>query len=298
MKAILTGIILLMSAVLIGQQSIDLANVYYRTSPYNKLNDGSDQKHLNTIGVDAKLPVVINKSNVFILGLEHQHNSINSLNDVHRNLEFSTNALQLGIEHTWNSKSKLLMLSFTRLNSDFNRIDATHLQQGGLVLGTTKRNETFEWKYGLYYNAEFYGNMFVPLFGFNWKINDALTMKAVLPVSFDLAYKCDSNLIAGLKFEGTNASFRTNQNDNSTPSYIDKADNNLWVYTEFEMAKNIWFHAKLGHSILRNYKMYDNEEVMDWKLGPINMGDNRSTNNSSFKNGLSLEARFIYRLPI
>ena len=189
-------------------------------------------------------------------------------------------------------------MSMTRLNSDFSSIDASHFQQGGLALGTTSRNENFDWKYGLYYNAEFFGPMFVPLFGFKWKINEHWRFKVVVPVNLEISYTTDKNLIAGLKFEGVNGSFRTNQNAMGVDSYIDKADNNLWAFTEFEMGKNVWFHLKAGYSILRKYRMYSNDDTIDWKLGPVNFGNDRVDVSPAFDNGLSFEARMIYRLPL
>lgn len=298
MKTILIVLITLAISPIFGQKSIDLANVYYRTSPFNSVKDSLGKKQLNTIGVDVKLPIVLNKENVLILGADYQQSTIGSTQETVRDMTFSTSTLQIGLEHKWNKKSKMLFMSMTRLNSDFNSVNINHFQQGGLVLGTTARNENFDWKYGMYYNAEFFGHMFVPLFGFNWKMNEHWRFKLVVPVNMEISYTSDKNLIAGLKFEGVNGSFRTNQNPMGVDSYIDKADNNLWAFTEFEIGKNVWFHAKAGYSILRKYRMFSNDESIDWKLGPVNFGDDRSEVKSSFENGLSFEARFIYRLPI
>lgn len=284
-----------------SQQWVDLANVYWRTSPMNAADSSTQQWNLNTYAVDLKAPVVLNDDNVLIFGLEYQQNSISRVSSTLDPLNFSSSMLQIGWEHKWNEKSKMLFMSMTRFNSDFKFVDINHFQQGGLALGTTSRSDNFDWKYGLYYNAEFFGPMFVPLFGFNWKINEKWRFKLVIPVNFELSYQPKKWFRTGLRFDGVNASYRTNLNtglDFINGYHIDKADNNLWGFAEFHIGKNMWLHAKAGYSVLRKYRVYNDTEKMDVKFGPVNVGDNRTVTTPIFKNGMSFEARFIYRLPL
>lgn len=299
MKRILAALIFFTTTISFGQNSIDLANVYYRVSPYNKVEDSALSRHLTTFSADVKLPLVINSSNVALVGLEFQQNSIQTTKmQSNTDLRFSSAGIQIGLEHNWNAKSKMLFMSMTRLNSDFKAISISDFQQGGLVLGTTKHSDDFDWKYGVYYNREFFGSMIVPLFGFNWKMNDHWRLKLIVPLNLELSYRTDKNLITGLRFDGVNSSFRTNQNPLMKDAYIDKADNNIWAFTEFEVGKNCWFHIKAGYSLLRKYRVYREDDKLDWKLGPVNFGDNRVETKKSFENGLSFEARFIYRLNL
>jgi len=281
-----------------SQNSIDLANVYYRTSPLNSVQDSAHSYNLNTVAVDLKLPLVINDNNVALVGVDYQNNTIQANHIDREKLKFSSAAVQIGLEHKWNNKSKMLFMSITRLNSDFKSININHLQEGGLVLGTTSRSANFDWKYGGYYNREFFGPMFVPLFGFNWKMNDKWRLKLIIPLNFELSYQHTPSFISGIRFEGVNASFRTNQNPLNENAYIDKADNNCWAFTEFELGKNCWLHLKAGYSILRKYRIYNQTDEMNWKLGPINIGDDRTVIEQQFQNGFSFEARFIYRLQL
>ena len=276
-----------------AQNSIDLANVYWRTSPANKIENSKEQIFMNMVAIDFKLPIVLDDKNILIFGTEYQQTTLQSTNRELYAENFSSTALQIGYGHRWNTKSKVLLMSFTRLNSDFGNFSINQLQQGGLVLGTTARTSNFDWKYGMYYNAEFFGPMFVPLFGFNWKMNEKWRLKLVIPLNFELSYKPNTTFITGLRFDGVNASYRTKRNN-----YIDKADNNLWFFAEKNIGKNIWFHVKAGYSILRKYRTYEGDEQMNFKVGPVNFGDQRKDATSRFENGLSLEARFIYRLPL
>lgn len=283
------------------QNSIDLANVYWRTSPGNTVGSSDLKRNFNMYVADAKLPIVLNDENVFILGLEYQHNTITLQDDIFSgalNYEFASSTFQLGLEHKWNAKSKMLFMAIPRLNTDYNSVDISHFQLGGLAFGTTSRSENFDWKYGLYYNGEFFGPMFVPLFGFNWKINEKWRLKTVIPINLELSYQPKDWLRSGLRFDGVNGSYKTSPGVFFPNYHLDKADNNVWAFTEFNLGKNVWFHLKGGASVLRKYRFYQDDNTLNLKLGPVNIGDDRPTTSSLFENGWSFEARFIYRLPL
>lgn len=305
MKTLLTTLVLLTLTSVRAQNWIDLGNIYWRTSPFNNIEGSSEKRNLNMYAADAKIPLVIDDNNVIIVGLEYQHNTITSNDPLWPNYSFSSSMLQLGWEHKWNDKSKMLFMAIPRFNSDYNDVNIGHFQMGGLALGTTKRNENFDWKYGMYYNGELFGPMFVPLFGFNWKINDKWRYKMLIPLNFELSYQPGERFRTGLRFDGVNASYAY-QGIAGNPlinGYIDKADNNAWLFSEFHFGKNIWFHLKAGHSVLRKYRFFREGDQMITKLGPVNIGDARNNGVPLdvpvfFKNGFSFEARFIYRLPL
>lgn len=301
MKKLLLFLIIIQSFAGRTQNHIDLANVYWRTSPGNAIEGSNERRNFNMYVADAKLPLVLNDRNVFIIGAEYQHNSITYADEPFigaPEYEFASSTLQLGLEHKWNDRSKMLFMGLGRLNTDYSNITTKHFQLGGLAFGTTSRSENFDWKYGLYYNGEFFGKMFVPLFGFNWKINDKWRLKTVIPVNLELTYQPKDWFRAGLRFDGVNGSYRIGPNVFSPNYHLDKADNNVWAFTEVNLGKNVWIHVKAGHSVLRKYRFYPDEEKLALKLGPVNLGDNRQVTTPLFENGISFEMRFIYRLPL
>jgi len=302
-QLIITALVSLIQLIGFAQNHIDLANVYMRYSPGNAIEGSKQQRNFSMYVADAKLPLVINDNNVALIGMEYQQNQITYTGSEtnHVDYRFSSSTLQVGLEHKWNNRSKLLFMGFGRLNGYYREIESNAFQLGGLAFGTTKRSENFEWKYGLYYNGEFFGPMFVPLFGFNWKINERWRLKTVLPINLELSYQPNANLRAGLRFDGVNGSYRMKPLPKSlfmTDYHVDKADNNVWLFGEAHLGKNIWFHLKAGHSVLRKYRFYENNEKLALKLGPVNIGDDRPETVSLFENGWSFEARFIYRLPL
>jgi len=290
-----------------AQNWVDLANVYWRTSPSSSFDNIDDYKrNMNMYVVDAKLPIVLGDNNVLIFGLEYQHTNITSNTALYSDYSFSSSMLQIGWDHKWNDKSKMLFMTIPRLQTDFNDVGISHFQLGGIALGTTSRNENFDWKYGLYYNGEFFGPMFVPLLGFNWNIpNHKMRFKIVIPLNFEFSYQPKEWFRTGVRFDGVNASYMYQMSAGNPWStvYMDKADNNVWAFSEFHLGANVWFHLKAGHSVLRKYRFFQPSDKMNLKLGPVNIGDNRNFGDPSLvpiqlKDGWSFEARIIYRLPL
>ena len=286
-----------------AQNWVDLVTVTNKYSPNNQIESDPNTRNLFTLGINAKLPIVLNDDNVLIIGLDHQYNSITtnyspgsvgSFNEY----PFSSSMLQFGLSHDWNEKSKTFFMLMGRLNSDHYDVNFSHLQLAGLALTTTKRTKDFHWKYGVYYNAEFFGPMIVPLFGFNWKINEKWRLKTVIPINFELSYQPKSWFRSGLFFEGINASYRVFNYSTIKDDYLDKADNNISLFSEIHLGKNIWLHGKAGISIIRQYRVFENDEQLTLKLGPVNIGDNRPETQALFKDGVFIEGKIIYRLPI
>ncbi|MEX1002892.1 MAG: DUF6268 family outer membrane beta-barrel protein [Crocinitomicaceae bacterium] len=302
MKVTLNCLLIFCIGTASAQNWVDLGNIYWRTSPHNSIEGSTDKRNFNMFAADVKLPVVLNDQSVLIFGLGYQHNQFTAVDEASTltQLDFSSAELQIGMEHKWNDRFKTLFMMIPRMNTDYTQVDIHHFQLAGAVLNTYKRNDQFEWKYGLYYSPEFFAPMFVPLFGFDWKINEKWQFKMMIPVNFELAYRPKDWMRCGLRFDGVNASYRYQliPSQDNTQTYIDKADNNGWVFTEFNLGKNIWFQLKGGYSVLRKYRFYDPDDRMNLKLGPVNIGDNRTSATPLFKNGWSFETRFIYRLPI
>lgn len=306
MKNALLCLFLLSSGMIRAQNWIDLFNVYYRISPGNDIPYGPDaQRDFSLFTADCKIPVVLNQMNVLIFGYEFHHTWIKTSEPGFTNYSFASHNLQVGLEHKWSGKSKMMFMIMGRLNSDYRQIDLNHFQIGGLALGTINRSENFEWKYGLYFNSEFFGPMLVPLFGFNWKINERLRFKMLFPINLEFAWQPKAWFRGGLRFDGVNASYKAQMVPGQSWSniYIDRADNNGWLFSEFKLFNNFWLHFKAGASVLRKYRAFYPGDKMSLKLGPVNIEDNRNAGDPKsvpiwFRNGWSFECRILYRLPI
>lgn len=288
-----------------GQKYIDLANVYWRTSPQNSLMGSNDKINFNTYAFDAKLPIVLNDKTALIFGFDIANNAINNTT-TNKSWIFSNAILQVGVEQKWNDNLKTLAMVLPKLSSNFTGgIGSRDFQFGAVIYNTKKRSEKFEWKYGAYVNSELFSVMVVPLFGFNWQMNEKWKMKTMLPVNLEITRVMNKKWIAGFLFIGANASYNLSQqiNPNTTyPTnqnpYMDKADNNAWLYSDIYITKNLVLNLKAGHSVLRKYRIYNQDDKLGLKIGPVNIGDDRFETPNLLDNGWSFETRLIFRLPL
>ena len=287
-----------------SQNFVDLANVYWRTSPANAVEGSSDKVNFNTWALDAKAPIKLSGKFILLPGFEVAHNRIVNTNG--SSWVFSHTTLQLGFEYRWNERFKSVFMFTPKLSTTFTGgIDSKDLQFGGLTLNTFKRSENFDWRFGAYVNGELFSVMVVPLLGFNWKMDDHWRLKMLIPVNLELSRIMNDRWIAGLLFIGANASYRMRQQLNpytlypgNYQPYMDKADNNAWIYSDIYLTKNLVLNLKAGHSILRKYRLYDDGDKLDMKWGPVNMGNDRFDAPVLMKNGYSFEARLIFRMPV
>lgn len=303
MKQVLLLALVLANAGACAQNFVDLANVYWRTSPSNAAPSGTDRVNFNTWSLDAKAPLVLSDKLTLIPGFELSHNQI--VNSNATSWTFSATALQLGAEVKWSGRFKSLCMLIPKLSSTFTGgMDSKDFQFGGILLNTLKRNDTFDWRFGAYVNSELFSVMVVPLLGFNWKMNEHWRLKTLIPVNLELSRIMNPKWIAGLLFVGANASYRLRQQLNpntvfpgSYQPYMDKADNNAWLYSDIYLTKNLVLNLKAGYSVLRKYRIYDADDRLAFKLGPVNLGNDRFEAPVLMKNGWSFETRLIFRMP-
>jgi len=290
--------------ILWSQNFIDLANVYWRTSPANSRAETNEIVNFNTYAFDAKAPIVLSEKSTLIFGLDIANNNINNTT-TNESWIFSSAMLQFGYELKCNDHFKTLFMLMPKLATNFTSgIDSKDFQIGGTALSTMKRGD-IDWRFGVYVNSDLFSVMIVPLLGFNWKINEKWRWKLLLPVNLDLSRVMNKKWIAGFLFVGSNASYRLRGqlNPNTTypgnyQPYMDKADNNAWLYSDIYLTKNIVLNLKAGHSVLRKYRIYDEDDKLGLKLGPVNLGNDRFDAPILMNNGWSFETRFIFRLPL
>jgi hypothetical protein len=277
-----------------AQNYIDLANVYWRNSPLNQTPNGDGNRfNFDLFGADLKIPVELNKRNALIIGSEYLHSRFTSNSG---RIVVSSLSLQLGYQHKWNDGFRSLFMVIPKISSHrlSNPLNTT-FQMGGLVLNTKNRSDQFSWKFGLYYNEEFYGPLFVPLFGFDWKFRKSHRLRIIAPIDLEYVYTTSTKfkMRYGLRFIGVNASYQLQNN-----LYLDKADNNIWLFSDFYLTKNVVLHLKAGHSILRKYRIYTMGEKVTAKIGPSNINDDRPNTNPLFNEGWSFESRLTFRLGL
>lgn len=158
--------------------------------------------------VNAFIPKVLKNGNtVFVRAhyekLSMQRDSLSA--------SYSSVTLPIGMQvQLKNPKVKFTGLIIPKIaGQDLGAEFSDVFQIGAYSLFTVTESEKFRYKFGLYYNREFFGNFFVPLVGVDWKVTDRFSVFGTLPQSFKASYSIvPFRLNGGLAFRSMTRSFR------------------------------------------------------------------------------------------
>ncbi|MEP7168073.1 MAG: DUF6268 family outer membrane beta-barrel protein [Bacteroidota bacterium] len=232
----------------VAQPYFDIANIYYQHSPDNSLSHSKDTA-LNTqlISVSLRAAFQIKKDHVII----------NPFYDYFQ-LQISDNEKQklygIGLALTYlkqwkNEKWSTAFVVIPRLNSDLKKADENDYQIGGALMGIYKKNENLSYKFGVYYNSEFFGPFIIPLLGLEWKVSSKLNISGVIPNQVNLEYKFSKSFYGGVEMNFMTKSYRYEDN-----SFLRINDNHVKIYLDTYITRNIVFNLQAGQSALRKYK--------------------------------------------
>jgi hypothetical protein len=259
------------------QPFVDLINLRYQRLPgVAYIGDEQKKMRIDQFTANMNLPIELKNKDVFIAGASFDNLKFTSdrtfISDRTYILEqkdlYAAN-LQLGfLRHGKTGKWKTLFIALPKISSDRFSFTKDALQMGGLLLFTKKSYETFAFKFGLYYNREFFGNFFMPLAGLEWKVNKRLNIFGILPGSMNLEYKFNKKVYGGFSYQCITASYRVHQN--SEKYFVRNGDrfwghNQLKAYANYYLTKNIILFMEAGLAIQRKFQLYNtnNEAIND-----------------------------------
>jgi hypothetical protein len=150
----------------------------------------------------------------------------------------------------WKNNWQTAFVIHARSNSDQQIFRKPNYQAGGAVIFYKKINERFRYRFGLYYNREFFGNFFVPLLGINYTVTDRWKIYGLLPNNLSFNYSLSKMIHSGLTLSLITSSYRLTEN-----KYLRFEEKQLRFYLHFIFAKRNVFFAEAGHSFFRNAKL-------------------------------------------
>lgn len=120
-----------------------------------------------------------------------------------------------------------------------------------------------------------------------------------LPVSANANYKLNDKWNVGANFRAVVKSFNLHRNVtplyNIQAQYVHQATNELAAHWQFEPKKGFVLKGQVGYSIGRSYRVYENNDKMDFGISAFKFGDNRQQLAPDFADGMVTRLQFIYR---
>lgn len=264
-----------------AQPYLDVATIKYQYSPdAGGFRRGLKPNHFTYGTAGVNLPVVFKDSSVLVFSplvekWEIRSKALPGLPATFNGLAFSI-AFIKPLNTIWTAT----FLAASRWNGSETYSFKYKLLPAGAILFSRKKTEAFTYKFGLYYHQQFYGNIFVPLFGFDWKINPALQLFGILPGSLTLEKKVSRAFYYGAAFRALTVSYEYDD----SKKFIRIDENQVQAFADFYLSKNLVLNAECGHSVLRRFR-----------TGVIN--DNRKyATRDKFNDNLLLRLAVAYRV--
>lgn len=255
-------IVLFTSSVSIAQPFVDLFNTKYQVFPRSSFQ-GESKKNIEGAQFQAGIlaPIVRENKDVFLFGMNYSLLHFKVAGDSSFETTLRSHGVHVGYNKQWENENwKTLLLFIVRANTRISALTSNDVQYGGVLLFNYKKNENLRYRFGLYYNREYFGNFFIPLVGIEWKINSSLNFFGDLPNSLNLEKKLNPKLYTGLLFLSSTASYRPD-NSNSISDYVREGEksighNQLKLYVNYYVTNHFVVYSEFGRTYGRNFQLF------------------------------------------
>ncbi len=279
-----------------AQKYVDIAKLYYGNSGVSNFENSDVGTRVKELGFDLTVPVVINSNNAFLTGLIYDRTQT-KLFEEEPEETISILGLRAGLSKQHSNKWSGTYILIPKLASDFKSITRKDFQISTIVLMKYTKREDLNFKVGGYYSSEFFGPMFVPLFGLYYlSPNRKFETNLTLPFLADANYKLHERVHIGINFFGQVRSYHLSEiPESSKEGYVVKTSNDLFGYLKFNLGKSLSVQTKLGYALGRSYRVYDEADKIKFGSVLIRVGDDRTQLNTDFSSGWMYQAMLVYR---
>jgi hypothetical protein len=298
MKYILSFLLGLVFITTNAQNYIDIVRFSYANTPLNSFENTSEQTKVEEFGLNLTFPVVLNEKTIILTGLSADKSRLKLDPDFPDHTSLNKVRLQIGLNQVYSEKWTGTYVLLPSIASDFETITNEDFQVGLLTLFTYSKDKNLKYKFGFYANTEKYGPLFVPLLGLYYlSPNQKFESTLLLPGQVDFNYQLTKKTALGINFDGMTSSYNLHKSIYSpNEQYVVRSSNELYTYLQFQLGKSLVAKTKVGYSISRTYKVYNNDDKVDLSLSSLYFGDDRTQLNTNFEKGAIFRVELLYRV--
>jgi hypothetical protein len=246
-----------------SQPFVDILNTSFQSLNTTYKDSSQIKNTTNNYFLNITLPVKIDSQNTVIVRF-YGENLQSTTGGQNINLSFNLNSalLPVGLQHETKSKKwRYLGLLMPKLSGHLKEETSVQdFQMGAYGLATYIKSDKFKIKFGLFYNREFFGNLFVPLFGIDWRVNDRFQMYGVLPSNYRLEYALlKKQLYVGLAMKWFTRSYHINLHNGSADSsnvYVRNQELQAKAFVEMYIAKRLVLFSEFGRTFNYSPSLY------------------------------------------
>ena len=297
--SLLFAVILCTASILNAQNYVDIANLSYSITPQNNFENSNQSTSIDELEFQFTFPKVLDDRNTFISTLLLESNSLKIDPTLDSKTTLASLGLALGFNHKYSDRLAITYLIIPKIATDLQAMTGRGFQLGGLALATFKKNENFNWKFGLYANSEEFGPFLVPYAGFYYLSTNKRFEAYITTINGDINYMLTDKLNLGGDVNGLTSSYALGDPFQSTENaYFVKNTTEFFAYLRYPVAKNLFIKAKAGYSITRTYKVFEENDQVDLGLSLFFIGDDRNQLNTPLDKGALFKLELLYRFPL
>ncbi|MEO6884184.1 MAG: DUF6268 family outer membrane beta-barrel protein [Bacteroidia bacterium] len=274
-KNILSTLLFLVAGTLgvFAQPYVDIVNTGCQlfSSSYVHVNNTPSQNQTNDYYLNLFFPKQLKNKDVLLFRINAERVDSYSSDSSSNSPSASLYALSVPVGMqilSKNEKWKTTFLAIPKIAGALqNSITAKEFQMGGALLFTYQKNNFLEYKIGLYYNREAFGNFFMPLGAIEWKANKHWKFYGIIPSNYYVEYKCNDKLFFGLNFKAFTRSFQLAASQNN--DYVRYNEEELKFYVDYFVYKKLLAFAEAGYNLGKNPIQYNEGTSFYCDTNPI-----------------------------
>lgn len=222
---------------------------------YSNYNNGTNKRlNIRDHFLNVFVPVKLSDTRILLLRFNAERLEIKEGDLIPSrklySLSFPVGMQMISGDQAW----KYTGIIVPKINSDFIGNLNNDCQLGGIALVTRVVRQDLQFKFGLYYNREFFGNFFMPLAGVDWRINDRFQIYGVLPSNYRIEYKLNRKWNAGVGFRSFQRSYRLSNNGND---FTRVRENQVKIYMEGFICKKLLMTCDVYRSLGYKFTLND-----------------------------------------
>ncbi len=290
-------ILWLYSFVSYAQNYVDILHSEYTNTPQNTFDSSTLSTDVQKVNINITAPIELKNGNAILTGVVydrvattfHPRTPITPVSSI---------ILKLGMNIKHSDKWSTTVLLLPKVATDnMEGLSNEDFQFGAIGLAKMKKSEHMTYKFGAYMNDDNFGPFLVPLFGFYYKKNK-LEMDVIVPSYAKINYSIKPKITAGVNWRATVKSYNIKGNQPYTifsDKYLHHLSNEIAAHVGYEPVKGIIIRGMVGTSLGRSFRVYENDDKIDFGLSLFRFGDDRVPLNMDFNNGTFGRLELAYR---
>ena len=281
-----------------AQDYVDLATAEYTKTPQNQFDSSLNTSSVQKANINLTAPVKLKNGSSLLFGVVYDRLQTKLFEQQEDEVSFSAYTLKLGINVKYSDKWSATYLLLPKIASNFEEsLTKNDYQIGGIILAKLKKSEHFNYKFGAYINGDRLGPFLVPFFGGYYQKNK-LEIDAIIPSYAKINYSITTKVTAGVNWRATVKSYNIQGGGISIytyPFYMHHLSNEIAAHIGYEPIKGVIIRGMAGVSLGRSFRVYQNNDKIDFGLSLVRFGDDRVPLNTDFENGAFGRLELAYR---